>query len=79
MNWLYIPEIGYGKHRRKIIVDLFNNTPDAAYRVNCKYRPQLKDDPDLRYLIRKGFLKLKRQDRWSTRSRITFLIKRPAP
>jgi hypothetical protein len=24
--------------------------------VNCKYRPQLKEDTDLKYLIKKGFL-----------------------
>ena len=78
MNWLYIPEMSYGKQRRKIIVDLFNATPDAVYYVNCKYRPQLKADPDLRYLIRKGFLQVKREG-YTVHNRRTFLIKRPAP
>ena len=51
------PNPPYGKHRRKIIKDWFDNNPNGRLHVNCKYRPQLNDDSDLRYLIKKGFLK----------------------
>ena len=50
------PEPPYGKNRRKIIMDWFNTNPNGRLYINCKYRPQLKDDTDLRYLIKKGFL-----------------------
>lgn len=73
MNWLYIPEMPYGKERRKLIMHMFNTTEDAAYCVNRKYRPQMKEDTDLRKLVKEGKLKLKRTGQ--PRSRLTYLVK----
>ena len=58
--WLYVPMMYYGKERRRVIKDLFNANPTGRYCVNAKYRPQVKQDPDLKKLIRTGFLKQKR-------------------
>lgn len=73
-DYLYVPHITYGKERRKFIKDWFNIHPDGMYAVNCKYRPQVKEDPDLKKLIRVGFLKQIREHYGQTRGR-TFLIK----
>lgn len=73
MNWLYIPELPYGKGRRRLIMHMFNTTEDAAYCVNTKYRPQMKDDTDLRKLVEEGKLKLCRDGQ--PRSRRTYLVK----
>lgn len=64
----------YGKERRKFIVDWFNTNPDGRLAANMRYRPQIKDDPDLKKLIRIGFLKTKREhiSRWSAK---TYLVK----
>lgn len=60
-QYLYVPEtMFYGKERRKFIKDWFTQNPDGKYAVNCKHRPQIKDDPDLQYLIKIGFLKTER-------------------
>ena len=58
MNYLYIPieDMPFGKERRAVIMKAFQDTEDAAYAVNCKWRPQLKDDPDLRKLVKTGKL-----------------------
>jgi len=74
MNYLYVPDMQYGKERRKFIKDWFNNNPDGQYAVNCKYRPQVKDDPDLKKLIRIGFLKQIRERRFAS-SNISYLVK----
>ena len=74
MDSLYIPIMPYGAARRKIIMDWFNNHPDGRYYVNCKYRSQMKDDPDLRRLVRVGFLKIERSGPTRT-SRKTYLVK----
>ena len=74
MNYLYVPDMQYGKERRKFIKDWFNNNPDGQYAVNCKYRPQVKDDPDLKKLIRIGFLKQIRERRVAS-SNISYLVK----
>lgn len=74
ITYLYLEMMAYGKDRRKFIVDWFNNNPEGRYYVNCKYRPQIKDDPDLKYLIRTGFLKAKREGVTRT-SRKTYLVK----
>ena len=74
MNYLYVPDMPYGKERRKFIKDWFNNNPDGQYAVNCKYRPQVKDDPDLKKLIRIGFLKQIRERRFASSS-ISYLVK----
>jgi len=55
--FLHIPDsIPYGKGRKEFIVNWFLDNPDGALAVNCRHRPQLKNDPDLRNLIKKGFL-----------------------
>ena len=74
MNYLYVPMMPYGKERRKFIKDWFNINPDGYYAVNCKYRPQVKEDPDLKKLIRVGFLKQIRERRIAS-SGITYLVK----
>lgn len=54
------PNPPYGKERRAAIKKMFNDVPDgdiAELCVNMKYRPQIKSDPDLRKLIKDGFLK----------------------
>lgn len=73
MNWLYIPYMDYGKNRRELIMKLFNSVDNSAYCVNRKHRPQIKNDPDLKRLIKTGKLKLKREG--SITSRTTYLIK----
>ena len=76
MNWLYIPELDYGKDRRKLIMHMFNTTEDAAYCVNAKYRPQMKDDPDLQKLVKDGKLKLMRSGtNGGSTKRTSYLIK----
>jgi hypothetical protein len=74
IDYFYIPILPYGKERRKIIKDWFNEHPDGMYLVNCKHRPQMKDDPDLRYLVRIGFLKTTRYGPHRTH-RKTYLVK----
>jgi len=65
MPFLYVPEtMAYGKERRKFIKDWFNANPDGQYHVNRKYRPQVKNDSDLKKLIRTGFLKQIRGHIW---------------
>lgn len=62
MDYLYIPdEMRYGPARRRFIVDWFRAHPDGRYAVNCKYRPQLHHDPDLRKLLKAGVLKQVRE------------------
>jgi hypothetical protein len=72
-EYLYVPFDQYGKERRKFIRNWFDKHPDGMYAVNCKYRPQLKDDSDLKKLIRVGFLKTVREG--SRFSRRTYLVK----
>ena len=74
MNYLYVPMMDYGKERRKFIKDWFNDNPDGQYAVNCKYRPQVKEDPDLKKLIRIGFLKQVRERLHHSGGR-TYLVK----
>lgn len=74
MDYLYVPHTSYGKERRKFIKDWFTAHPDGRYAVNCKWRPQIKDDPDLKKLLRTGFLKQVR-DHLNKTHATTFLIK----
>ena len=73
-DYLYLPILPYGKERRKLIKDWFNAHPEGRYCVNCKYRSQMKDDPDLKKLVRIGFLKIIRLD-WTRTHRKTYLVK----
>jgi hypothetical protein len=74
MDYLYVPHVDYGKDRRKFIKDWFTAHPDGRYCVNTKYRPQVKEDPDLKKLIRTGFLKQVREHQGRTSAR-TYLVK----
>jgi hypothetical protein len=73
-QYLYVPDMAYGKERRKFIKDWFTAYPAGMYAVNCKYRPQLKDDPDLKKLIRVGFLRAVREHTYAKHAR-TYLVK----
>jgi hypothetical protein len=75
MDYLYVPMMDYGKERRKLIKDWFTEHPEGQYCVNTKYRPQVKEDPDLKKLVRVGFLKQIRlhTSRFHARS---FLVKK---
>lgn len=74
MEYLYVPYQGYGKERRKFIKDWFTSHPDGMYCVNAHYRPQVKEDSDLKKLIRTGFLKAVRIHVSRTNAK-TFLVK----
>jgi hypothetical protein len=73
-HYLSPPDPPYGKERRKKIVDWFNEHPDGILAVNCKWRPQTKDDLDLKKLIKSGFLRMVRHPMWS-RSRRSYLVR----
>lgn len=73
-NYLYVESQTYGKERRKFIKDWFTTHPDGKYCVNTKYRPQVKDDSDLKKLIRTGFLKTLRVHESAHHAK-TFLVK----
>jgi hypothetical protein len=74
-DYLYVPLMQYGKERRKFIKDWFNEHPDGMYAVNCKYRPQVRNDSDLKKLIRSGFLKPVRELVSFGTGRRTYLVK----
>ena len=75
--YLDIENLPFGKVRRKIIIDGFKKYPDddVLYTVNRKYRPQMKNDPDLTKLVKNGTLKLYRSGQRT--SRTTYLIRGP--
>lgn len=75
-----IEHMHYGKERRHYIMHMFDADPTLKYAVNCKGSPQLKDDPDLRKLIKQNKLKPIRitRDTWypyQCTYRITYLVK----
>lgn len=74
MNYLYLPieTMPFGKERRALIMKAFDSSEDSRYCVNHLHRPQLKDDPDLRKLIRDG--KLRRLRVGSRTNRHTYLM-----
>jgi len=74
ISYLYVPMMPYGKERRKFIKDWFSANPDGMYCVNTKYRPQIKEDPDLKKLLRIGYLKQVRKHTGRTHAK-TFLVK----
>lgn len=67
--------MAYGKERRAFIKDWFTANPDGAYCVNAKYRPQVKEDPDLKKLIRIGFLRQTRRHTHGSHAK-SFLVKK---
>lgn len=46
----------FGKERRSMILSAFDSVDNPILYVNCQHGPQLKDDPDLRKLIKQGKL-----------------------
>jgi hypothetical protein len=72
-DYLYVPFMSYGKKRRQFIKNLFLNNQQGQYCVNSKYRPQVKEDSDLKKLIKIGFLKQIRIKTSRTHGK-TFLI-----
>lgn len=62
----------YGSVRRKLIIELMESRPDLYVVVNRKHTAQLKQDPDLRKLLKSG--KLKRVRLGSSHSRQTYLV-----
>lgn len=48
--------MSYGKDRRKKILESLEK--GFMFMVNCKHRPQMKDDADLRRLVKQGKVKL---------------------
>lgn len=50
------PAPPYGKDRRNTIITWFKNNPNGRIAVNCSYRPKLKNDSDLKKLLKNGFL-----------------------
>lgn len=74
IDYLYVPMMPYGKERRKFIINWFDKHPEGRYTVNCKHRPQVKADPDLRKLIKSGVLKSVR-DHIHPAHAFTYLIK----
>lgn len=66
IRYLYIPieHVPFGAHRRALIVAAFAGDRTARYYVDCKYRPQMRADPDLRRLVKRGIL-VRRRDRGS--------------
>lgn len=64
----------YGKKRREIIKNWFMENPDLQLTVDCRWCQQVKNDPDLKKLLKQGFLK---RIRLGLRiPRRTFLVKR---
>ena len=57
-EYLYLPFMPYGKERRRLIKQWFNDRPYGLYAINCKHKPQLKHDKDLQKLVKTGFLKV---------------------
>lgn len=61
----------YGRKRREIIKGWFLENPDTQLTVDCKWCQQVKNDPDLKKLLKQGFLK---RIRLGTKPRRTFLV-----
>lgn len=52
-----INKVDYGRVRRGLFKDMFNDLPDLRLSVNIEGGFILKYDPDLRKLLKQGFLK----------------------
>lgn len=73
--FLYMP---YGSLRRKAIAEYAMNSPYGIH-VNRKHCPQLKYDPDLKYMLKKGTLVRCREYRGGPHSRVTVLYHKDRP
>lgn len=57
-NYLLLsPEIDYGRNRREAIKKAFQDHPNLYLAVDRKGCPQVRSDPDLKQLVKRGFLK----------------------
>lgn len=74
IKYLYVESHNYGQERRQFIRNWFMEHPKGRYAVNSRHRPQVKDDPDLKKLIRIGFLRQIRVHVNSTHAS-TFLVR----
>ena len=54
----------FGKERRLAIVAYLENSFMNRMPVNRRYWPQMKKDPDLRKLVKKGIVKIERIETW---------------
>jgi hypothetical protein len=63
-----------GKDRRALIKKHFEENPDTRVSVNTSWTRQVKLDNDLKFLIKKGFLK-QIKSHWPNGSHNTYLIK----
>lgn len=72
---LYVMSMPYGKIRRTRLLSYITTCESKCLYVNCKYQLQIKQDPDLRYLIKKGKLKQDRVSRgWGNKTNQTILV-----
>lgn len=67
----HLSDMPYGKDRRKLIKEYFLENPTYEAMVDCEHCQQVKNDPDLKKLIKQGFLKRNRS-RYGSSNR-TFL------
>jgi hypothetical protein len=56
--------LAFGKLRRKVIREFFTKNPGIAVPVNCCSGIQIKNDRDLKDLLKAGFLKKFRSLSW---------------
>lgn len=56
--------LAFGKLRREVIRKFFLENPSIAVPVNCCKGIQVRDDRDLKDLLKKGFLKKFRSASW---------------
>ena len=56
--------LAFGKLRREVVRNFFTENPSVAVPVNCCHGIQLKNDRDLKNLLKAGFLKKFRSSSW---------------
>jgi predicted AAA+ superfamily ATPase len=64
-----------GKDRRALIKKHFEENPEARISVNARWTRQVKLDSDLKFLIKRGFLKQTKDRYFSGVHHKTYLIK----
>lgn len=75
IKYVRIPiELEYGKNRREFIKNAFSSEGARLY-VNSRYCIQLKNDPDLKKLIKSGFLKVYKERESFTTFHRTYLTR----
>jgi hypothetical protein len=63
----------YGKERRVRLLEYIRSTESKCMWVNGRYQVQVKQDTDLKYLLKKGILKQCRTEAWGNK-RQTYLM-----